>query len=166
MSAPGLTLPELLDLALSLREKMLAPPSVDSVLVDEADHLGPAGLEDVTDFYDCNEVAGVAREGRCKTGIPIRTRPYSRVGFAHEFRLLGHDELLSVLAEHWASFGLRLGRWHWPRRPRGHRGDRAHHGQATCGSSSGSASKSAASWRSTGSPASPERSWKPPASCS
>ena len=40
---------------------------------------------------------------RCYSG-PL----YSRVGFAHEYRPLGRDELLFVLEHHWRKLGLEL----------------------------------------------------------
>jgi len=33
---------------------------------------------------------------------------YSRIGFAHEYRPLGTDELTSVVSDHWQDLGLRV----------------------------------------------------------
>ena len=77
--------------------------------MDEADRLRAAGLEAVRDFYDRNNF------GLVLIGMPGLQRRlsrypqlYSRVGFAHEYRPLAHNELSAVLAEHWRAFGLRL----------------------------------------------------------
>jgi DNA transposition AAA+ family ATPase len=84
-------------------------PHVELVVVDEADRLRPGPLEQLRDFYDTNDL------GLVLIGMPGMERRlarypqlYSRIGFAHEYRPLGTDELTSVVTNHWQDLGLRV----------------------------------------------------------
>ena len=82
---------------------------VELIIVDEAERLRPAALELLRDRYDRDDIALIL------IGIPGLEKQfshypqfYSRVGFAHQYRPLGQDELLFVLQRHWRSLGKPL----------------------------------------------------------
>jgi DNA transposition AAA+ family ATPase len=85
--------------------------AVDLLIVDEADRLKMVGLEQVRDFYDrANFGFGL---GLVLIGLPgiekrLARYPqlYSRVGFVHQYRPLGDEELRFVLTHKWAELGL------------------------------------------------------------
>ena len=79
------------------------------VLVDEADRLTTASLEQLRAHYDGFAVGpGADRHAGLEKRLARYPQLYSRIGFAHAFRPLGQEELRFVLERHWAELGTAL----------------------------------------------------------
>ena len=76
------------------------------LIVDEADRLNTAGLEQLRDFFDRHHL-GLSLIGMPGLEKRLARYPqlYSRIGFAHQYRPLSADELAFVLHHHWDSIG-------------------------------------------------------------
>jgi len=79
------------------------------IVIDEADRLRMASLEQVRAIFDAQEI------GLILIGMPglekrLARYPqfYSRIGFVHEFRPLGAPEVRHLLQQHWAPAGVKL----------------------------------------------------------
>jgi type II secretory pathway predicted ATPase ExeA len=79
------------------------------IVIDEADRLRMASLEQVRAIFDAQEI------GLILIGMPglekrLARYPqfYSRIGFVHEFRPLGAPEVRQLLEQHWTPAGVKL----------------------------------------------------------
>ena len=82
--------------------------SPDLLVVDEADRLKTASLEQLRDFYDRGHLGMVliGMPGYSRSGWPA-TRNCTRVGFVHQFHALSGQEL-QVIEHQWVQLGLDL----------------------------------------------------------
>jgi hypothetical protein len=91
-----------------LKDTRIADPTT-LILIDEADRLRMASLEQVRAIFDASEV-GIVLIGM--PGIEKRlaryAQFYSRIGFVHEFRPLGTTEIRRLLAQRWTPAGVNL----------------------------------------------------------
>jgi len=85
------------------------PHVVDLLIVDEAERLTQPSLEHLRDRFD-RRATGLILIGMPGIDRSLSRHPqlYSRIGFAHQYRTLGDDELAFVLTRHWAKLGLTL----------------------------------------------------------
>jgi len=97
----------------SEREARIPDPT-SLILVDEADRLRMASLEQVRAIFDAGRV------GLILIGMPglekrLARYPqfYSRIGFVHEFRPLGTIEIRRLLAQRWTPAGVSLPEQPW-----------------------------------------------------
>ena len=85
------------------------PDRTTLLIVDEADRLKTAGLEQIRDIYDRSQI-GVVLIGM--PGLEKRLSRYqqlsSRVGFVHQFRQLTLEETQRILKEQWRLWGVTL----------------------------------------------------------
>ena len=85
------------------------PDPTTLILIDEADRLRMAGLEQVRSIFDASQI------GLILIGMPglekrLARYPqfYSRIGFVHEFRPLGAEEIRRLLEQRWTPPGVHL----------------------------------------------------------
>jgi DNA transposition AAA+ family ATPase len=79
---------------------------IELLIIDEAERLTPSALELLRDQHDRTHLAIILIG---MPGIDERFRHYpqlfSRLGFSHQYRTLGREELLFVLDRHWKRLG-------------------------------------------------------------
>jgi DNA transposition AAA+ family ATPase len=84
-----------------------AADATDLLIVDEADRLKLAGLEQLRDIYDRKPMGlvliGIPGIEKTLTRYP---QLYSRVGFVHAFRPVDPEELRTILAQKWQQLGI------------------------------------------------------------
>ena len=92
----------------SIKELQIRDPTT-LILVDEADRLRMASLEQVRAIFDAGEISVIL------IGMPglekrLARYPqfYSRIGFVHEFRPLGISEIRQLLEQRWTPPGVHL----------------------------------------------------------
>lgn len=96
-----------------IKDARMADPTT-LILIDEADRLRMASLEQVRAIFDASEV-GIVLIGM--PGLEKRlaryAQFYSRIGFVHEFRPLGTAEIRRLLAQRWSPAGANLPEQPW-----------------------------------------------------
>lgn len=96
-----------------LKDARIVDPTT-LILIDEADRLRMASLEQVRAIFDASEV-GIVLIGM--PGLEKRlaryAQFYSRIGFVHEFRPLGTTEVRRLLAQGWTPVGVNLPEQPW-----------------------------------------------------
>jgi hypothetical protein len=91
-----------------IKEQQISDPTT-LILVDEADRLRMASLEQVRAIFDAGEI-GVVLIGMPGLEKRLARYPqfYSRIGFVHEFRPLAAKEIHQLLDQRWSPPGVHL----------------------------------------------------------
>jgi DNA transposition AAA+ family ATPase len=81
------------------------------IIIDEADRLQLKSLEQVRAMYDEKDwgIVFIGMPGLEKR-MARYPQLYSRIGFAHEYRTIGKEEMLFILEHHWKALDLELDR--------------------------------------------------------
>jgi len=90
-------------------ETLRIPDPTRLILVDEADRLKVAALEQTRAIFDCGDI-GLVLIGMPGLEKRLSRYPqlYSRVGFVHEFRPLSAGEVRELLRQLWTQSGVEL----------------------------------------------------------
>jgi DNA transposition AAA+ family ATPase len=88
-------------------ELILDSERVKLVIVDEADRLKTAGLEQIRDIYDRYRI-GVILIGMPGIEKRLARYPqlYSRVGFVHNYKTISNEEMEHILSTKWTELGM------------------------------------------------------------
>jgi len=90
-------------------QRQATPDPTSLIILDEADRLKPAGLEQVRDIFDRGAL-GIVLMGMPGLEKRLARYPqlYSRVGFVHEFRPLSADAVRDLFRHPWVPPGVAL----------------------------------------------------------
>jgi DNA transposition AAA+ family ATPase len=93
----------------AMRVERTVPDPTALLIIDEADRLRMAGLEQVRDVFDRGhfDLVLIGMPGMEKR-LARFLQFYSRIGFVHEFRPLGAKEIRELLDQHWTPAGVQL----------------------------------------------------------
>ena len=93
----------------AMRVASTSPDPTALLVIDEADRLKVAGLEQVRNIFDHGGI-GLVLIGMPGLEKRLARYPqfYSRIGFVHEFRPLGAAEIRQLLDQRWTPPGVHL----------------------------------------------------------